>query len=164
MQVEADATAQGRTPLDHVADVASIASDFGVIWVAVAALQVATGSSSWSSAARRLGAAGMVSLTLTRLLKHFFGVARPPNPDPGTLARMPTSSSFPSGHTLAAFTSALAVPRSARGRAVAALFAATVGWARLRVGHHRPSDVIAGAAIGGAAGAAVAVLLDRTAS
>jgi undecaprenyl-diphosphatase len=163
--MDGDAAAKGvaRAPLDHLADIASIASDFGVIWVAVAVVQAATGRSSWASATRRLGAAGSVSLTLTRLCKHFFGVARPANPDPASLARTPTSSSFPSGHTLAAFTSAVAVPRSARGRAIALAFAATVGWARMRVGHHRPQDVVAGAAIGTVAGVSIAVLLDRTA-
>ncbi|GJF27198.1 hypothetical protein SHO565_77620 [Streptomyces sp. HO565] len=61
----------------------------------------------------------------------------------------PDSSSFPSGHTAAAFgfTAAVAVAWPAAG-AVCALPAAAVGVQRVHAGAHYPSDVGAGAVIG----------------
>jgi membrane-associated phospholipid phosphatase len=138
---------------DRVADAVSIASDFGAAWIVVAVLQVVLGRSSIAEATRRLASAGVASLVLTRVLKHHFGVPREPVANDGTFARTPTSTSFPSGHTLAAFTSAIVVPTSSRGRALGVAFASLVAWARVRVGHHRPEDVLAGAAVGAAAGA-----------
>jgi membrane-associated phospholipid phosphatase len=141
-----------------VADALSIASDFGAAWVALAALQVVTRRTSATDAARRLGVAGLVSLVLTRWLKHRYAVPRELVARE-TAARTPTSNRFPSGHTLAAFTSALVVPRSTLGRGVAVCFAGAVAWARVRLGHHRPADVVAGAAVGTVAGSAIAVVL-----
>jgi undecaprenyl-diphosphatase len=147
-------TTAAAPALDLVADGVSLASDFGVAWIALSAAQVALGTRSARSAIGRLTAAGVVSLVLTRLLKHFFGVPRDEAPS-ARLARTPTSSRFPSGHTLAAFTAAIVLPRSSRGRSVALLAACAVAWARVRIGHHRAGDVVAGAAAGLGGGAAV---------
>ncbi len=142
----------------RVADAVSAASDFGAVWVALAALQVLARRATPREAATRLGAAGVVSLVLTRWLKHRYAVPRPETA-PTSLARTPTSDRFPSGHTLAAFTAALTVPRRPSGRALALVFAALVGWARVRVGHHRVVDVVAGASVGAVAGSALAGVL-----
>ena len=152
-----------RTAPDRLADAVSIASDFGVAWIAIAVTQVATRRATPRDAARRLAAAGIVSLVLTRWLKHRYAVPRT-----GTLgvtrARTPSSDRFPSGHTLAAFTAALCVPRARWSRVVALGFAGLVAWARVRVGHHRPIDVVAGAAVGTLAGGAIASVLPPAAS
>jgi membrane-associated phospholipid phosphatase len=81
---------------------------------------------------------------------------RPPGPRLGSL---PSTSSFPSGHTAAmvALYGGLAVIINERTRArvvgviswiVAVLLAAAIGLARVYRGMHHPSDVIAGALIG----------------
>ncbi|HLK45114.1 MAG TPA: phosphatase PAP2 family protein, partial [Acidimicrobiales bacterium] len=101
----ADAPAPSR-----VADAVSIASDFGAVWVVVTALQVLRGQRTLRSGIVRLGASGVSSLVLTRWLKHRYAVPRPATSS-GTLARTPTSTRFPSGHTLAAFVSATTIPR-----------------------------------------------------
>ncbi len=155
-----DAQSEAASPqASRVADAVSIASDFGAIWVVVAAVQVLTRSRSAREATLRLGATGVVSLVLTRLLKHRFAVARLEAPGPATHARTPTSTSFPSGHALAAFLSAATIPRTRRGRCLAMVFATIVAWSRVRVGHHRAVDVLAGAGVGTVAGAALAVVL-----
>ena len=143
---------------NRVADAVSIASDFGIAWIVVAFLQVVFKRSTPLDAARRLGIAGTVSLALTRYLKHRYAVPRGEVVAP-TLARVPTSGRFPSGHTLAAFTAALTVPTRPAGRAVAMAFAALVAWARVRVGHHRTIDVLAGAGVGTLAGSVLAAVL-----
>jgi undecaprenyl-diphosphatase len=138
-----------------IADALSIASDFGVAWTALALVQVATRRATPRDAALRLGAAGVVSLVLTRWLKHRYAIPRGAVTTRRSAARTPSSERFPSGHTLAAFTAALVVPRTTAGRLAGLGFAAGVAWARVRVGHHRPVDVVAGAAVGTLAGAAI---------
>jgi len=156
-------TATGEEPsaADRVADAVSIASDFGIAWVALCALQVLTGRRGAAEALRRLAAAGFTSLALTRILKHHFGIDRDVAAVEGLRARAPSSSRFPSGHTLAAFAAAMALPRTTAGRLGATAAATTVAWSRVRVGHHRPEDVAAGAIVGAVAGAGLSVLLDR---
>jgi len=67
--------------------------------------------------------------------------------------REPTSSSFPSGHTLAAFTTAVVLADSP-AQAVAFIgFAAVVGASRIQLGAHHASDVAGGALIGAGLGA-----------
>jgi len=149
--------ADAPTP-NRLADAVSIASDFGIAWIAVALVQVLFKRSTPLDAARRLGIAGTVSLALTRWLKHRYAVPRGEPMSP-TLARVPSSGRFPSGHTLAAFTAALTVPTRPTGRAIAVAFAALVAWARVRVGHHRTVDVLAGAGVGTLAGSLLAAVL-----
>ena len=148
---------------NRLADAVSIASDFGIAWIAIALLQVLFKRSTPLDAARRLGIAGTVSLALTRWLKHRYAVPRGDAASP-SLARVPSSGRFPSGHTLAAFTAAITVPTRPTGRAIAVAFAALVGWARVRVGHHRAVDVLAGAGVGTLAGAVLAAVLPSGAS
>jgi len=146
------------TSPSRLADAVSIASDFGAVWTLVALAQVLTRRSSLRHAAQRLGMAGVVSLVLTRSLKHRYAVPRAET-DAASLARTPSSDRFPSGHTLAAFVAALTVPRRPAGRALAVAFAVLVAWSRVRVGHHRTVDVVAGAAVGTLAGSALAAVL-----
>jgi undecaprenyl-diphosphatase len=64
---------------------------------------------------------------------------------------MPTTTSFPSGHSAAAFAFATGVgnvlPREA---AALRVLAATVAYSRVHTGVHYPGDAIAGSLLGGA--------------
>jgi membrane-associated phospholipid phosphatase len=82
-----------------------------------------------------------------------------PRPQVLRLGSLPSTSSFPSGHTAAmvALYGGLVVLLSARFRAwivglvsgiIAVLATAVVGWARVYRGMHHPSDVVAGALLG----------------
>ena len=86
------------------------------------------------------------SMLVTQAIKH---VATRPRPALWHSLRPEYTFSFPSGHAMdtAAFAAALffALPPSRRGWAtLAALFALAVGWARMYLGVHYPSDVLAG--------------------
>jgi undecaprenyl-diphosphatase len=65
------------------------------------------------------------------------------------LVRAPRTSSFPSGHaaSAAAFATGAALEAPALAPPLAIL-ALGVGWSRVRVGVHRPVEVIAGAGLG----------------
>jgi undecaprenyl-diphosphatase len=106
---------------------------------------------------------------LTFLTVNYF-VARP-RPEVVRLGELPSTSSFPSGHTAAmlALYGGLATLMSARFRShivvivcwvVAVLATAMIGFARVYRGMHHPSDVMAGALLGLAA-LGVAVLAVR---
>lgn len=111
---------------------------------------------------RRAAARGMLALAgssalANGVLKPLFPRRRPParvwlNPKRGV--ELPTSSSFPSGHSAsaAAFTAAVAMESPATG-AVLAPLAAAVAYSRVHNGVHWPSDVFAGIAVGGAVAA-----------
>ena len=110
------------------------------------------------------------SLTMTTLGKDLTARARPPAEQ--AVPPLETSPSFPSGHTLNAvlITSIVAYlvllyVRSRRGRVLTCVglagFAGLMGLSRVYLGHHWLTDVLAGAAVGGAW--ALAVILGEAA-
>jgi undecaprenyl-diphosphatase len=106
---------------------------------------------------RGLGSLAGASLVSNAVLKPVVGRRRPTlDPaHPRPLVRMPWTSSFPSGHSAsaAAFAVGAALERP-QTAAVLVPLAVAVGYSRVHVGVHHPSDVVAGAAIG--AGVALA--------
>jgi len=78
---------------------------------------------------------------------------------------MPSSSSFPSGHSAAAFAFATAISRDCPWLAIAIQFlAGSVAYSRVHTGVHYPSDAVVGALIGAGAGQAVSSLADQLVS
>jgi undecaprenyl-diphosphatase len=75
---------------------------------------------------------------------------------------MPTSTSFPSGHSASAFAFATAISRDSPWLAVAIQFlAGGVAYSRVHTGVHYPGDTVVGALIGAGTGQAVSSVFDR---
>jgi membrane-associated phospholipid phosphatase len=116
---------------------------------------------------RRLPVSGLVILAsiglaslVTGILKELVDRLRPPlgMSDLNALVSLPSSASFPSGHAATSFAAAVAlsvlVPRL---RVPALILAALVAISRVYLGVHFWVDVLAGAALGAAIGAGLAL-------
>ena len=108
---------------------------------------------------RALAIAGVESTIVNRSLKAMVGRSRPDSGGleltaAGVPVREPTSSSFPSGHTLAAFCAVTVMSQRGDRGGNTLLFASAslVGLSRLHLRAHHASDVVGGAAIGIALG------------
>jgi membrane-associated phospholipid phosphatase len=130
------------------------AANYSRLSMASAAVLALTGG----ERGRRAAATGLVTVGLTsgfvNLIVKPLGRRRRPDREthePGRThnVHMPTSASFPSGHTAAAFAFATAVGDvlPLAGIPLRGL-AALVGYSRVHTGVHYPGDVIAGALIG----------------
>ena len=85
------------------------------------------------------------------ILKQIFGRDRPfiRFPDIILLIKKPGSFSFPSGHTMSSFTAATVIYHSSKYAGIPAyLLAVLIGFSRVYLCVHYPSDVLAGAVFG----------------
>ena len=97
------------------------------------------------------------------LLKYAVQRDRPPTIilDPKPLMEIPTTSSFPSGHTSTSFACAYVISRLApRLTVYVFVLAALIGFSRIYVGVHFPLDVLAGAVLGVLVAKALLTLLE----
>ena len=158
-----DAVAATRTPtLDRTMSASSDAANRSLLWFAIAgALAIAGGRRGRLAARDGVMAIGMASATVNLGLKHIAIRKRPLRDEVAQAqarrVRMPSSNSFPSGHTASAFAFATAV-----GQRIPSLWlplrglALLIGYSRIHTGVHYPGDVVAGAAVGSACGWTIA--------
>lgn len=147
-------TTAGSSWVDNGLRATSRAADHGLLWFTIGAAAVAIGGGT-----RRAGVRGVLSLAgasaLTNaVLKPMFPRRRPAQEQIALTRRarrVPTSSSFPSGHaaSAAAFVVGMALESPIAAAAIAPVGAA-VAYSRVHIGVHWPSDVLAGAAVGAA--------------
>ena len=98
-----------------------------------------------------VAATSITTSLLNALFKYAVERDRPPTVilDPKPLMEVPTTSSFPSGHTSTSFACAYVISRLAPRLTIPVfVLAALIGFSRVYVGVHYPLDVIAGAIFG----------------
>ena len=149
-----DAVSHAHSPaLDRVMPGLTRTADRSRLWLGISALLYASRSRRLRrGAGRGLLSVAVSSLIVNQLGKRVFPRRRPDLagvPAQRVASRVPTSSSFPSGHaaSAAAFAVGLGVEAPALAAPVAAV-AAAVGFSRVYTGVHYPADVLVGAAVG----------------
>jgi len=145
---------RGQPQVDRAAALISNLADYGLIWVALALFKARRRGPNRRRAIVSLGLAGVSSYAVNRAVKSVVDRQRPEEHLEASV-RTPSSSSFPSGHTLAAFCTAFVLSESPTGTATAVGFASAVAVSRVHLRAHHPSDVLGGAAIGSALGLAL---------
>jgi membrane-associated phospholipid phosphatase len=162
------AVADTRTPaLDAPLARLSQAANYSRISIGLAfALALAGGPNGTRAAVRGMASVGVTSAVVNLAFKPLMRRQRPDLEGLFTGGRpgvsMPTTRSFPSGHTAAAFAFATGAGRGLAwaGPPLYAL-AALVGYSRVHTGVHYPLDVVAGALAGVALGEWTGACVDR---
>jgi undecaprenyl-diphosphatase len=148
---------RGHPQLELGARVVSNLSDYGFTWSLLAAAKGRKRGPARRRATRALALAGASSWAVNTAVKAAVKRGRPSavsaeSSESRLWVRSPTSSSFPSGHTLAAFCTAVVLADSPAESAVFLGFAGAVGASRVYLRAHHASDVLGGAVIGAGVG------------
>jgi undecaprenyl-diphosphatase len=141
-------------------------ADHSRLWFGIAGALALTGPAGRRAAVRGILAIGATSAVVNLGIKTLTGRRRPDRSGAGVpdarQVRMPSSTSFPSGHSATAFAFATAISRDNPWLAIAIHFlAGGVAYSRVHTGVHYPGDTVVGALIGGGAGQAVSSVFDR---
>jgi membrane-associated phospholipid phosphatase len=141
-------------PLDRTLIATTRAANYSRLWLFIAgALGVFGGRQGQRAAGRGLIAIAIAAAVANGPAKLLVRRRRPFSRSRPALIRMPRSTSFPSGHTAAAFAFATAACTELPVLAPALVpLAGAVAYSRVHTGVHYPSDVAAGAAVGIASG------------
>jgi undecaprenyl-diphosphatase len=153
------AVAGTPTPsLDAALQPLTSAADYSRLWLGVAAATALLGGRRGRRGALEgVAAIGLASASVNLVLKHVSRRRRPDRVGVGVpVARhvvMPTSTSFPSGHSAAAFAFAGGMADGVPALGIPLhLASATVAYTRVHSGVHYPGDVLAGSLVGIACG------------
>jgi len=150
---------RGLAPVDSAAKVITGLGDHGWLWTGIAVWRGRRSGGARRQAIRSLGVAGLSSTLVNAGIKQLADRERPDTSDlrisnAGVPVRAPKTSSFPSGHTLAAFCSAavLCRPGDRTGNTLLYGAAGLIGVSRIHLRAHHASDVVGGMVIGTALG------------
>lgn len=144
--------------LDGIMAALTHLGDLGFVWLLWA---VALFRNHREEAVLLVSSIAVCALVCNLLMKPLFGRSRPfESRDVELLIREPKDRSFPSGHTMASFTAAAVLLCLFGGwqGALALALACLIGWTRLYLCVHHPSDVLAGAFFGSIVGSLCACL------
>lgn len=151
---------RGQPQVDQAAAMVSNLADYGLVWVALALYKARRRGPNRRRAVVALSLAGVTSYAVNRAVKSAVQRERPEE-HLDAAVRTPSSSSFPSGHTLAAFCTAFVLAESAPETTAYVGFAGAVAASRIHLRAHHPSDVVGGAAIGSLLGLVLRPILNR---
>jgi len=123
----------------------------GWLWYSLALVLLAAGGAQKFAAVGAAGSAALVGVGVFKILKRISHRPRPCQIEPHCWSRVlpPDKFSFPSGHTMTAFSIALVLSYFYRGVEIPLYFmAASIALSRVVLGMHFLSDVLAGAILG----------------
>jgi len=153
---------RGNQVADKVFTAASELGDFSLLWHIVGGVRGLTSETHAQQAFVFSALIGAESLIVNQGIKRLFCRVRPTEAgDPRYPVRRPSTSSFPSGHASAAFFAATVLTHFSGARYAPVWFgvATVVGSSRAYVRIHHASDVVGGAVVGAALGAAAVAAL-----
>ncbi len=147
-----DRTVMGRVPqtgksiwVDRIAVTLSKIGEVSAIWFALAVIGFLTNRLSTREALVCVIAMTSEWVLTNRVVKHQLHRPRPtPERNDPKGVRRPTSSSFPSGHSSASALAATLVGWLTGWWPPMALLALAIGWSRIHLRVHYPTDVLAG--------------------
>ena len=140
---------RGKPAVDRLFYTATDLGDFSLVWLIFGALRGLRSERDWHAAVRLGLAMGAESVLVNAGIKTVFRRRRPPPHVAHPLrVRRPRTSSFPSGHSTAAFSAAVLLSEDDALWPLYFTVAAIVASSRVYVKMHHASDVIAGATLG----------------
>ncbi len=162
-------TFRKNRPIFVSSEALSLVGDYGLIWVLIAIVILIKKPRSIFTVAKLMAVSGFGSMFISSVLKQLIRRERPTkfktdaevNLNHSTTQtkpaevlerakwlRNPSSQSFPSGHTMAAFSTAFLIDDLGEFNGRLKLLAFLIGVSRVIVNDHYPTDVIAGGVLG----------------
>lgn len=140
---------RGHAAADRLFYGLSTAGDHGMIWHAVGLGRVAVGADTFRQAVELSAGLGVEAALVNGPVKMLFRRVRPVHEGerPRHLRR-PRTSSFPSGHASAGTFAAVLVAERSRFTLPWFVLGVAIGWSRVHVRIHHPSDVLGGTVVG----------------
>lgn len=140
-----------RNPImDKIIPIITSLGNGGLVWIIIAIIFIIT------KKYRKYGLIMLITLIICELvgdiaIKHLVGRERPFNVTKAIelLIKPPTGYSFPSGHTMSSFAAATIISKMNKKFGIAAfILAALIGFSRMYLYVHYPSDVLVGCILG----------------
>lgn len=155
-------TMRGNRVADRLFYGLSTVGDHGMVWHAIALARVAGGVDTFVGAVELSSALGIEAAIVNGPIKMLFRRVRPvPATARPLKLRQPRTSSFPSGHASAGLFAATLVAARSRWSWPWYLLGGLIGWSRVHVKIHHPSDGVGGALVGWALGRGASRVLPR---
>lgn len=140
---------RGHPAADRLFYGLSTLGDHGIIWHLAGLGRAALGIDDVPAAVRASSALGIEAAIVNGPVKWLFRRRRPEPETPRPLhLRTPRTSSFPSGHASAGMFGAMVMADRSQHRWPWFVLGGLVGWSRVHVKIHHPSDVVGGFAVG----------------
>lgn len=154
---------RGNALADRVFYGLSKVGDHGMVWHAIALARIPVSGETFADAVELSSALGIEAAIVNGPVKMLFRRVRPvPATARPLKLRQPKTSSFPSGHASAGlFAATLISNRGSRYGWAWYLLGLSIGWSRVHVKIHHPSDVVGGYVVGWALGRAALRLLPK---
>lgn len=140
---------RGRPWPDRLFYGLSAAGDHGIVWHVIGVTRALTGVDTWRSAVELSAGMGIEAALVNGPMKWAFRRSRPVVTEDRPLRlRTPRTSSFPSGHASAGMFGAMMLAGRGRRNWPWFVLGGLIGWSRVHVRIHHPSDVAGGLVVG----------------